>query len=281
MDRVRLSPQWDLDAGVRWDRFISHYREATTGSAFSRTDTEVSPRAALVWKPAPWQSYYVSYGASYNPVIEYLTLAPSSESLSPEKDHTTEVGTKIEVARGTLTLTGAMFDTLLENARQADPDDPTVQQMPFEQRVHGFELGVSGYITDQWEIQAGYTHLDDRITASEVDPLAVGRFAPNIPTDSLNLWTTWEPGHSWKFGGGPLFMSHRFADTDNTAGVPSYVIFNAMASYRVNTHLELQLNLNNVANKLYYNGVYYTEVDENHAVPGPGRTLLLTAKVRF
>ncbi len=281
MDRARLSAQWDLDAGVRWDRFISHYREATTGSAFARADTEVSPRAALVWKPAPWQSYYVSYGASYNPAIEYLTLAPSSESLSPEKDHTTEVGTKIEVARGTLTLTGAMFDTLLENARQADPDDPTVQQMPFEQRVQGFELGVSGYVTPQWELQAGYTHLDDKITASEVDPLAVGRFAPNIPTDSLNLWTTWEPGHDWKFGGGPLFMSHRFADTDNTAGVPSYVLFNAMVSYRVNAHLDLQLNLNNVTNKLYYNGVYYTEVDENHAVPGPGRTLLVTAKVRF
>jgi len=280
MDRVRLTGQWDLDGGLRWDRFNSHYSEATTGSAFSRDDTELSPRAALVFRPQPWQSYYASYGASYNPAIEYLTLAPSSLSLSPEKDDTTEIGTKIEVIHGTLALTGALFDTLLDNARQADPDDPTVQQLPFDQRVLGLELGASGYLTDQVEIQAGYTHLDDRISASS-DPLAVGRRAPNIPTDSLNLWMTWEPGRTWRFGGGPIYMSRRFADTDNTAAVPSSIVFNAMVAYRVNAHLDLQLNLNNVADKLYFSSAYYTAVDENHAVPGPGRTLLLTAKVRY
>jgi outer membrane receptor for monomeric catechols len=49
----------------------------------------------------------------------------------------------------------------------------------------------------------------------------------------------------------------------------------------VNAHLEFQVNLNNVADKLYYNSVYYSAVDESHAVPGPGRTLLVTANVRF
>jgi catecholate siderophore receptor len=280
MDRVQLSPQWDLDAGVRWDRFDSHFSEAISGSAFSRVDTEVSPRAALVFKPVSGQSYYASYGSSYNPAIEYLTLAPSSESLSPEKDHTVEVGAKVELAHGALAVTGSLFDTLLDNARQADPDDPTVQQMPFDQRVLGAEVGLSGYLTREWEIQAGYTHLDDRISAS-TDPLAVGRFAPNIPTDAFSLWTTWEPGRRWKVGGGPLFMSHRFADTDNTAGVSGYVVVNAMVSYRVSPHLDLQVNLNNVGDTLYYNGLYYTGPDENHAVPGPGRTLLVTAKLRF
>jgi catecholate siderophore receptor len=76
-------------------------------------------------------------------------------------------------------------------------------------------------------------------------------------------------------------MGQRYADTYNTATVPGYVVMNAMLSYRVNQHLELQVNLNNIADKLYYNGIYYTEPDENHAVPGAGRTLLLTAKMRF
>jgi catecholate siderophore receptor len=280
MDRIRLSPQWDLDAGVRWDRFDSHFSEAVSGSAFSRVDTELSPRAALIFKPESGQSYYASYGSSYNPAIEYLTLAPSSESLAPEKDYTVEVGAKIELAHGALAVTGSLFDTLLDNARQADPDDPTVQQLPFDQRVLGAEVGLSGYLTRAWEIQAGYTHLDDRISAS-ADPLAVGRFAPNIPTDAFSVWTTWEPGHGWTLGGGPVYLSHRFADTDNTAGVPGYVVVNAMVSYRVGPHLDLQLNLNNVADTLYFNGVYYTGADENHAVPGPGRTLLVTAKLHF
>jgi catecholate siderophore receptor len=280
MDRMRLSAQWDLDAGLRWDRFNSYYSEETTGSAYSRNDTELSPRAALVFKPYAWQSYYASYGSSYNPAIEYLTLAPSSESLSPEKDYTTEVGTKLDFLNHALTVTGALFDTLLANARLADPDDPTVQQLPFDQRVLGLEVGASGYITDQFEVLTAYTHLDDRISAS-TDPLAVGKRTPNIPNDSLSLWLTWEPGHTWKVGGGAIYMGQRYADTYNTAGVPSYVVLNGMVSYRVNQHFDLQLNLNNITDKLYYNGIYYTEVDENHAVPGPGRTLLLTARVHF
>jgi catecholate siderophore receptor len=280
MDRMRLSAQWDLDAGIRWDSFNSHFSEPITGSAFSRNDTELSPRGALVYKPEPWESFYASYGSSYNPAIEYLTLAPSSESLSPEKDYTTEVGAKLDFLDHRLAVTAALFDTLLDNARQADPDDPTVQQVPFDQRVLGAELGASGYVTEQVEVQASYTHLDDRISAS-TDPLAVGKLAPNIPNDSANLWLTWEPGRAWKIGGGATYMSHRFADTDNTAGVPSYVFVNGMVSYRVNRHLELQVNLNNIFNELYYNGVYYTAIDENHAVPGPGRTLLVTARLHF
>jgi catecholate siderophore receptor len=280
MDRMRLNAHWDLDAGLRWDRFNSYFSEATTGSAFSRSDTELSPRAALVCKPDGWQSYYVSYGASYNPVIEYLDIAPSSQSLSPEKDYTIEVGTKLDFLSRSLAVTGAVFDTLLADARLADPDDPTVQQLPFDQRVLGLEVGVSGHINDQLEVMASYTHLDDRISESSDAP-AVGRRVPNIPNDSLSLWLTWEPGRAWKLGGGSVYMGQRFADTYNTAGVPGYVVLNGMVSYSVNQHFEVQLNLNNVADKLYYNSVYYTGVDENHAVPGPGRTLLVTAKVHF
>ena len=280
MDRMRLAPQWDLDGGLRWDRFNSHFSEPVTGSAFSRNDTELSPRAALVFKPDASQSFYLSYGDSYNPAIEYLTLAPTSGSLSPEKDYTTEAGMKLDFLHRSLSLTGAVFDPLLDNARQADPDDPTVQLLPFDQRVLGAELGLSGYVTDELEIHASYTHLDDRISAS-TDLPAVGRRVPNIPTDSLNLWMEWEPGRTWKFGGGPIYMSQRFADTYNTAGVPAYVVFNAMVSYRVNAHFDLQLNLNNIADKLYYSSLYYTEVDENHAVPGPGRTMHQTEKVSF
>jgi catecholate siderophore receptor len=76
-------------------------------------------------------------------------------------------------------------------------------------------------------------------------------------------------------------MGRRYADTDNSASVPAYVVFNEMASYQVNKNLSLQLNLDNLTNKLYYNSVYYSAVDENHAVPGPGRTLIVTASVRY
>ena len=280
MDSIALGPQWDLDAGLRWDRFKSSFNEVFSDTGFERTDTFVSPRAAVIFKPDTAQSYYLSYGTSQNPVIEYLIVAPSDQSLSPEKNDTLELGGKLKMLNGEVQLTGALFDTRVYNARISDPDDPTVQQMPFDQHVKGVEVGIDGYVTEIWEITANYTHLSDKITKTG-DPLSQGKYAPNTPHDAVNLWTTVEPTVAWTIGAGFTGVSHRYADTENSAGVPAYVVFNAMSSYAVNQHFKLQINLNNVTNKLYFTSIYYVGIEENHALPAAGRTLIGTASYRF
>jgi catecholate siderophore receptor len=280
LDSIALGPHWDVDAGLRWDRFKSSFNEVFSGTGFERTDTFVSPRAAVIYKPDAQQSYYLSYGTSQNPVIEYLIVAPSDESLSPEKNNTLELGGRVKILGGEAQLTGALFDTRVYNARISDPDDPTVQQMPFDQHVKGVEIGIDGYVTDSWEITANYTHLVDKITATS-DPLSQDKYVPNTPHDAVNFWTTVEPTAAWTIGGGFTAVSHRYADTENTAGVPAYVVFNAMSSYSVNQHFKLQLNLNNVTDKLYFTSIYYVDIAENHALPAAGRTLIGTASYRF
>jgi catecholate siderophore receptor len=280
LDSIALGPNWDVDAGLRWDRFKSSFNEGFSGTGFERTDTFVSPRAAVIYKPDAQQSYYLSYGTSQNPVIEYLIVAPSDDSLSPEKNNTLELGGRLKILGGEAQLTGALFDTRVYNARISDPDDPTVQQMPFDQHVKGVEIGIDGYVTDSWEITANYTHLVDKITATS-DPLSQDKYVPNTPHDAVNFWTTVEPTAAWTIGGGFTAVSHRYADTENTAGVPAYVVFNAMSSYSVNQHFKLQLNLNNVTDKLYFTSIYYVDIAENHALPAAGRTLIGTASYRF
>jgi catecholate siderophore receptor len=280
LDSVAFGPNWDLDLGLRWDRFKTNFNEAFSETAFDRTDTFVSPRIAVIYKPDAAQSYYLSYGTSYNPAIEYLIIAPSNASLSPEKNSALELGAKVKILGGKAELTGALFDTFVKNVRNSDPDDPTIQDAPFDQRVKGVEVGINGYITSIWEVIANYSHLDDKITATS-DPLSQGKIAPNTPHDAANVWSIFEPTHAWTLGGGFTAVSHRYADTENTAGVPSYVVFNAMTAYEFNEHFKLQINLNNVTNKLYFTGVYYSGVDENHALPNAGRTVIGTASYRF
>src|ERR1700722_3438633 len=137
LDSIALGSNWDVDAGLRWDRFNSSFSEVFSGTGFERTDTFVSPRVAVIYKPEAAQSYYLSYGVSQNPAIEYLIIAPSDESLSPEKNSTLELGGKVKLFNGAAELTGALFDTRVYNARISDPDDPTVQQAPFDQHVQG------------------------------------------------------------------------------------------------------------------------------------------------
>jgi iron complex outermembrane receptor protein len=86
---------------------------------------------------------------------------------------------------------------------------------------------------------------------------------------------------AWELGGGLTAVSHRHADAENTAAVPSYVVFNAMLSFQLSEHFKLQLNLNNATDKLYFSGFYYVGVQENHALPSAGRTLIGSATYRF
>ncbi|MEJ0005177.1 MAG: TonB-dependent siderophore receptor [Steroidobacteraceae bacterium] len=280
LDSVALGPRWDVDLGLRWDRFKTNFSEIFTQTAFERTDTFVSPRIAVVYKPSDAQSYYLSYGTSYNPTVEYLIIAPSNDSLSAEKNSALELGAKLKILDGKAQVTGALFDTFVKNVRNSDPDDPAVQNAPFDQRVKGVELELNGYLTEIFELTAGYTHLIDKITASS-DPLSLDRLTPNTPHDTGNLWAILEPTPALSIGAGFSTISHRYADTENTAGVPGYVVFNAMASYQWNPHLKLQLNVNNITDKLYFTGMYYTGVDENHALPNPGRTAIGTVSYQF
>src|ERR1700689_2995209 len=137
LDSIALGSNWDVDAGLRWDRFNSSFSEVFPGTGFERTGTFVSPRVAVIYKPEAAQSYCLSYGVSQNPAIEYLIVAPWEQSLWPEKNNTLELGGKIKLFNGGAQLTGALFDTRVYNARISDPDDPTVQQAPFNQEVKG------------------------------------------------------------------------------------------------------------------------------------------------
>ncbi len=50
-----------------------------------------------------------------------------------------------------------------------------------------------------------------------------------------------------------------------------------MVGYQFNDTFGLQLNAYNLTDEFYYSTVYFTKPNENHAVPGPGRTFMLTA----
>src|SRR6185437_8169397 len=58
--------------------------------------------------------------------------------------------------------------------------------------------------------------------------------------------------------------------------VPGYWVFNAMASHRLTEHIDLQVNVNNIANRYYYD-----ELHPAHIVLGPGRSALIGLKFKF
>ena len=276
-DTVELSEQFEITGGLRWDRFQAETDSRAadgTLSNFKRTDSMWSGRAALVYKPVPYGSVYVSYGTSFNPSAEGLSL--NTNVTAPEKNITYEIGTKWDVLGERLSLNAALFRIDKTNARTPGvlPGDPP-RVLEGEQRVDGFELGVSGTITDNWQIFGGYTYLHSEILESNT-AAEVGKKLANTPAHSFSLWSTYDLPWNVRIGGGTQYMSSRYVNDTNTGKVPGYWLFDAMASYQVTEAVAVQLHVTHITDKKYYDGLY-----AGHVIPGPGRTVLLSTNFRF
>jgi len=131
---------------------------------------------------------------------------------------------------------------------------------------------------------AGYTHLDARLVASKAFPDAVGAQLANVPANTFNMWSNFRLPWRSQFGAGGNYVAARTASStaplDPTTGLvkalPGYWVFSAMAEHRIAEHVELQVNVFNVANRYYYD-----QLHPGHIVLGPGRSALIGLKFKF
>jgi catecholate siderophore receptor len=285
LDTIQLSKKWDLTGGIRWDRFDSAYtQQVAPASAFNRVDEMPSWRAALVFKPAPIGSIYFDAGTSFNPSAESLSLSAATANLPPEKNLTYELGTKWDLDHRRFSLRSAMFRTEKYNAREPDPDNPLLDVLAGTQRVDGVEVQAQGRITSRWELLSSFADLDSKVVNSQYYPAAVGYPLANVPRYTFNFWSTYRLPGRWEAGAGSNYVSSRTASAttplDPATGlikeVPGYWVFNAMVKHPINEHIDLQVNVNNIANRYYYD-----ELHPGHIVLGPGRSALIGIKFKF
>jgi catecholate siderophore receptor len=182
---------------------------------------------------------------------------------------------KAEVLNRRLLLTAAVFRTDKTNARVPDPDNTAVNVLEGLTRVEGFELGAVGRITAQWQVFAGYTHLRSEIVET-TNAALLGKELFNTPHNAFSLWTTYDVTDRWTVGGGAFFVDAMWGNAANETRVPSHWRFDAMTSYKLKPNVVLQLNVYNITNEYYYSQVY-----NNWAIPGPGRSAALTLRGRW
>ncbi len=279
-ENLQIGDKVEFNGGLRWDSYDPEYLDsASNASGFTtRKSSAISGRAAIVVKPTGYSSFYTSYGTSFNPSNENLALdgLNATSELKPEKSRTYEVGTKWELFKQKLFTTFAVFRTEKTNARTSDPTDAAaVIVLAGKQRVEGAEFGITGTINPKWNVYGGYSLLSGKYTAS-LDSTQVGDDFLNIPKHSVNLWTTFQPTEAFSIGGGMRYMDKRLLRNTATVTtyVPSYHTYDAVASFQVNRNVGLQLNLNNLTDKLYYDS-------GRMWVPAAGRSVTIGTSLRL
>ncbi len=297
-DRVWLTEQFSILGGVRWDRFDSKYARTgsttvtgTTPGVFITPDLEsknefVSPKASAIWEPTKEQTYYVTWARSYSNLAgQYVAMdnAPiGNQTLQPEQNDLWEAGLKWSMLNGKLGFTAAWFQVTKDNSIQVDPTSGLVVATNETQRVKGIELGLTGKITDKWDVQAAYAYMDSEIlSALPVNAKTIGNRVAFVPDHSASLWTTYDiasllniPG-KMLVGGGLFYTSQYFVNSFSTAEVPDQITTNLLWSYEYQKY-RLALNVYNLFDEITYDAAF-----GNRAVVGAGRTITLTGGVRW
>jgi len=274
-DTMSLGQHWKAVGGVRWDDYRAEISNTTSAPGFAaQTNTFTSVRGGLIFQPNDWSSYYISYGTSFDPSLEYLTVTNGTQNLAPETNKSYEVGAKWDAFDGKLSVTTAIFQTTQDNSRTED--SAGVYLLDGNVRVRGDQISVTGHLTDKWQVIGGYTFMNAQVVQA-LDGTQ-GNTPANTPRDTFTLWNTYNITPAWEVGGGMTYMSSRFAANTDLVEVGGYTRWDAEVAYHQKKY-DLRLNLLNLTNKNYIDTVIQS--DGGRSVPGIGRTLLATGTYKF
>lgn len=244
---------------------------------------EFIPYAGLVYDISPNYSAYVSYTSIFQPQNQRDI---SNNYLDPIKGNSTEIGLKSswfdDRLNGTLAIFNIKQDNLAQAAGQIERNgvQETYYRAAKGAESKGFELEVSGQITPNWNLTAGYSQYE--ATDAKGDDINT-----ELPRKMIQTYTTYQFPNKWdalSVGAGINWQSDTYifaksvpAGADPKVVQGSYALVNLMAKYKINKDFSAQLNINNVFDKDYY-GVFPAYGQITHGAP---RNATLTFRYQF
>jgi iron complex outermembrane receptor protein len=259
-----------LSGAVRFDSFDDE--DLFGEDDFS--DEVFTFRAGGLYEVTDDWSVYASFNEGYEPQSAANQGLALGGPFDPQESWQVEAGTKREWLDGRLTTNVAAYRITRTNELVPDPDDPGRLISLGETESEGIEVEVAGRPLPFWEITANYAFNEIEVT-EDTDPDRVGETLPNAPEQTAALWSTFTVFRDrLTFGGGPQYVDVRETFDDATPNLPSYVTWEAMASYRWQEDLTLRLNVENVSDERFFTGGFG---GRNGGMPGAPRNVTVAA----
>lgn len=252
--RFSLADPLTLIVGARyteWDG-MTLFRSLDRQSKY-----EVTPYGGVVFD---FNDTYSAF-ASYTEIFEPQNYRDASGSyLDPVIGKNYETGLKAAWFDGLLNGSFSVFRIEQDNVAEALPMGPNQTETFYSAAngvvSEGFEVELSGTVTDDLDMTVGYSHF----TAKADDD----SFNINQPRSLFNLFASYNVPQKRELtlGGGVNWQSSLFADGLSTpAGIPSefeqdsYALVNLFGRYQFTPDLSLQVNVKNLFDEKYYSNV--------------------------
>ncbi|MDO6443161.1 TonB-dependent siderophore receptor [Marinobacter sp. 2_MG-2023] len=242
-NQLRLDDQWIFLAGARYDK--AETDNLAGGTKERADDNEVSLSGGIMYVMNNGVSPYISYTESFQPIVGTDT---NGDLYKPREGKQLEAGIKYAPESIDGYLNTSVYQIEEKNSLVTDG---AVQVQEGERNTNGFELEGVAYLTNDLQVTAAYTYSDSTTQNRAIGADEVR--AALIPRHMASAWLDYAfsqavPG--LKVGAGARFVGET---KDETYGyeVPSYTVFDVMASYDFAKNWRAQLNINNVADKEY------------------------------
>ena len=250
-DQIELTQYFEIIGGIRFERFDLEFRNGLDGTMLSRVDEVWSPRIGAVIKPTKDLSIYASYSKSFLPQSgdQFDNLTVEAADLEPEEFENYEVGFKWNIAPR-LFLTGALFKLDRKNQRVTVGADLTAATGLT--KTKGGEVGLSGYITDQWQVYGGYANIDSEIIDAGNDVDDVGNSVESTPRHQFTMWNRYQFTKVFGVGLGVIHQSSWFAEAGNSVEIPGFTRLDGAVYFDFNENWSAQVDIENILGENYW-----------------------------
>jgi catecholate siderophore receptor len=286
-DQIEISRYLEIIGGVRHDTFDLQFTNRGPATAIlpanaqlSQKDELLSPRFGLVLKPTDTFSIYGSYSLTYLPASgdQFAGVSNATLNLEPEKYTNYEIGAKWDITPF-LVATSAIYRTDRENIRFAT--SPTEFVQSGTSQVEGLELALQGYLTDQWQMTAGYSHIfKGELTSATSATLIAGTPLPLLPEDTISLLNRYQLTPMFGAGVGIVYHAENFATLQaqsNRVELPAFTTVDAALFVKLDKNWNAQMNITNVFNENY---IVSADANDN-LTPGAPTTAVFSLTTRY
>lgn len=284
--RLSITDPLSVLLGARMSWWETEQPRNPARTANYSVDREITPYAGVVYDISKSISAYASYTEIFTP---QSSRDINQNVLDPIRGEDWEAGFKGEFFNGKLNASLGLFR--IENVGRA-LTDPRSQSgctgtacfymAGGKTQSEGWEAELSGEVLPRWQVMGGYTNTRTKYAK---DPTVANIDQPLRSLDPrhlFKLFTSYELGGALQgltIGGGAHIQSGTYVTGGGlTARQGGYTVYNAMMNYRIDKTFSVQLNANNLFDKVYYKKYAPTGIANYYADP---RNVMLTLRASF
>ncbi|RBQ28937.1 TonB-dependent siderophore receptor [Aliarcobacter vitoriensis] len=268
-NNINITDSIIFSAGIRYDEVKpqnSQKSDATT------------PSFGLVYHVTPQTTIFTNYSQSFTPTT---SIDKNGNVLDPEKGKGYELGIKQKLFDDKFDLSASIFKIEKENVATRDiviGSPIFYYKASGKQESKGFELDLSGDITENLSLIASYGYVDTKNKDVNNNDLI------NIPNHTANLFTTYKLASinlpDFYIGGGVKYLGSKYANETNSIELDSVITYNATIGYKKG-NWRANLSVQNLTDKEYVDGSLISDARGTRVYVGTPRTFLASVSYKF